>query len=249
MASLSVAALRLAALETLCPTEALLADSGYPTIAGRNVFDSRMTTIDDLVAGGPPTPAIGVYTEQTSGRRRGESQASHPQWLSVDLVLELEMAVVQKFDGETAVGNPSDDPQAELELDFLAATVRRLLTLHPSGALFRTICKSVSRVEVSPWRANDLGLRIARRTMVLTCDVDDDAWGDEAGLPEPLASLAAALPEDSYAKSTLDKLAAALAATDRTPLAEIRVGLDFTGTAPTTPEDGAVQARVDTTEE
>ena len=164
MTALVVAALRLAAIETLCPTEALLADAGYPIIAGRNVFDSRMTAIDDLVAEDErPAPAIGVYTEQVTGQRRGEAAPMTPKWMTVDLVLEQELAIVQDIDGVLLLVNPSDDPQAELELDFLGAQTRRLLTQHPSGALFRTICKAVTRVEVSPWRAAELGLRIARR--------------------------------------------------------------------------------------
>lgn len=45
---LSAAAMRLAAIEVLCPTASITADAGFPTLAGRTVLDSRAVAIDDI---------------------------------------------------------------------------------------------------------------------------------------------------------------------------------------------------------
>lgn len=244
MPSLSVTALRLAAVETLAPWAAVEAGTGYPTLAGRRVFDSRAVSMEDM-GDGSRAPAIGVYTEESRGDRRGEAAPSSPKDLTVDLVLELELAVVDEFDGEVTIGNPVSDPQAEAELDFMAAQVRRLLEREPGGALFRSICKAVQQVRVSPFRVTELGVRLSRRTMTLTCLIDDDEWSDEGGLPEPLKTLSAKLPDGSYGRMVLDRIAAAIAPTVRDPLDALRLGFGMGETAPETPEDGDIQGQAE----
>lgn len=61
---LTAEAMRLAAYEALCPTTALAAGTGFPTLAGDRVFDSRAIAVDELDDSLVYTPSISLHRGQ-----------------------------------------------------------------------------------------------------------------------------------------------------------------------------------------
>lgn len=235
---LSGEAARLAAIEVLCPTAANKGEIPFPTLAGRNVFDSRATAVNDLAEGLRRTPTVAVYSRDAMAERRGGASVYGDNEARVVLEFVIEIAVlVDDTDGGEPIAWPEagSDPQARAVLMALAAQVRRLLEHSESGALFRRTIKAVERIDWEPYVVADIGLRFQRVTMKMVCAVGDDVFTDAAGLPEPLRSLHEALPTDSYAKAKLAELAAAFAGEIRTPLEVVTLA----------PTDGDVIAEFD----
>lgn len=217
MPALVVTAVRLGAVEALAPTAAIVAGSGFPTLAGGNVYDSRMLPLDAL-SETVGTPIIAVYTETVRGDPRGPLQGSRDANLSVDLVLEIDLAIRIKVGDEDVIIPADSDWKGELVLDFLAAQARRvIIDAIERGVLLRVV-KQITDIEAFPMRLPDIGARLLRRTLRLRCAVDDDRWSAAGGLPEPLATLRGRLPDSSLAAVQLDKIAAAIVAPDPLPI-------------------------------
>src|SRR3954452_1792799 len=103
---LARAFLRICALEALRPSALLAADTGWPTLAGKYVCDSRIDPIDDDLASDERRPLIAVYSED--GHLTKVAQAGPIFYKGmVDLVFEL--SVVSKF---------AADGQAEPIIDY-----------------------------------------------------------------------------------------------------------------------------------
>lgn len=217
---LSAEAARLAALEVLCPTAALGGQVPYPTLAGYRVFDSRAVAIDDLDRNAKYTPCLSLYTPESSATARspvsdvGDSDARG--------VLEIvaELAVASKDDdGDFADAMlATDDWDARLVLAALCGQVRRLLAYSTSGHLFRRFVRNVDRVTEETFAIPQIGARWHRVTMRLELSLRDDEFGDGAGLPEPLKTLAGLLPPGSPAAAKLAALGAHFAAVERDEL-------------------------------
>jgi hypothetical protein len=222
---LSAEAARLAALEVLCPKAALDADSGYPTLAGPRVFDSRLVGIDDLEPDAKFTPCLALFTTDASAAPRGEAAAvDDAETLgTIEIVAELAIAGTDDDGTPFADAMPADDWDARLVLAALCAQVRRLLTYDERGYLFRRFVLRIARWEEETFAIPNLGARWHRVTMRLTMALPDDEFGDAAGLPEPLKALADLLPEGAPAAIRLAALAQHFAAVDRTALA----GVDY----------------------
>lgn len=217
---LSAEALRLAAIEVLCPTAALLAGNGYPTLAGKRVFDSRAAQIDDVDDVAPYTPVLSLYTRSSEAVLAGAvTDASDTQ---AEAILEIvgELAVIVKDEGEAyADALAGSDPEARLVLAAMMAQARSQLEFSSSGGLFRRMRLATRRVDIETMALPEYGLRWHRMFMRMHCQVPDDEFDMVAGgLPQPLAALAAALPAQSYAKGKLTELAARFAGEARTPL-------------------------------
>src|SRR4051812_48348079 len=139
---LSRLALRLAAYEALNPF-ASIKSGPWPTIAGANVYDSRLDpglTVDDpdawdsFVTSIEGRPIVIVYTEEhdtspTSGEYPADRHIA-------DLVVELMIATRGTVEIPRADGSPIEvgsvemaltDRQREALLDFLEGQVRKLL--------------------------------------------------------------------------------------------------------------------------
>lgn len=216
---------RLALIECLCPTAALLTDSGYPTLAGSHIADSRVVALQDLDPAQPFTPFVAVFSGPAGSDRRGDAAGLDDMGAhcTIDIVAELAVLETDK-EGNFADAMAGSDPEARLVLSALLAQIRRIAVHGEGGSLFRKAIKTVDRVEFIPFDQPDLGLRWQRITMRLTCAVRDDEFTDAAGLPDPAKGIAAALPAGSYAKGKLDVLAAMLAAETRTALERITFG-------------------------
>lgn len=229
-------AARLALIEVLCPTAALAGTIPFPTLAGPNIFDSRAPALQDLDPDHDYTPVIAVHLREAGVDRRGDAAAygDNAARCAFDLVIELAVRAEDE-NGAFADAMAGTDPEARMILSALATQVRRTIEHDQAGALFRRAIKAVERVDVEPFAVPDLGLRWQRLTMRIACAIADDRFTDSGGMPEPAASIAAAMPDGSYAKARLTALAARFASIARTPLAAVTLA----------PPDGDVIATFD----
>lgn len=240
MPSLSTTALRLAVIEALAPTAMFSAATPlWPTLLGPRVLDSgsipweRTTIVPGEILGS-------VYVDEVTGEPRGPAQSTDPQDLTVHLVIDLEIPIVDGS-GEMSLAFADGDAAAKLEL--AAAQIRRLLVTSP--LLVPYLVRAFGRSEARWTRDGDLGVRLARMTLRLAVEIDDDDWDAVTdGLPSPASMVAAALPPGSYGAALLAAIAATwVVPDDPTPLTEIRFA--FGPETPATFEDGEVQGAVD----
>lgn len=225
---LSAEAMRLAAFEVLCPTAARISadGSGFPTLAGHRVFDSRAAAVAEIDGSDPRgyTPVLSLYTPSSRMVRRADAADERDNECEAVLEIVAELAVVARDDeGDFVDALAGSDPEARLVLAGLASQVRSLLEFSPAGILFRNFVIGVRRIEREMFAVPNLGLRWHRETIRITAAVPDDAFLDAGGLPEPVRSLSEALPEGSYARSKLSQLAAHFTAVSRPPLQGIAV--------------------------
>lgn len=204
---LSAEAMRLAAIEVLRPTAAVEAGSGFPTLAGLMVLDTREIAIEELDQLSTYTPVLALYTMESDVVLRGEMAAAGDTIATAVLEIVAELAV-DAGDGQ-ADALVANDAQARLVLAALCAQVRYLLEFSQSGLLWRRIVKRVIRFEEQTFAAPQLGVRWQRTTMRYHGEVSDDDFDMAGGgLPQPIRSLYEALPGQSYAKAKLAALAA-----------------------------------------
>lgn len=202
-------AVRLALVEALAPTAAIASDAGFPTLAGKRVLDSRQVALTDL-DGGEETPVIGVFSAEAESIRRGEAAGVDDRAATVSIEVVVELAVKQNDnDGAFADARASNDAEAEMLLSAIVAQIRRTIETAPEGAIFRKVTKgSVIKFSSVPHVLPEIGVRMARRFVSIEVEVRDDCHNADGGLPEPLATLDAALPAGSYAKGQVAAIAA-----------------------------------------
>lgn len=207
---LAAEALRLAAIEVLCPTSAIAADSGYPTLAGINVLDSRAASLSNLDENKSFTPILSLYTSESRVELMGDASAAVDTEATCMLDIVAELAVTSHDDdGEFADAMADDDPEARLVLAALCSQVRFLLDQSQAGGIWRRLVRRIVRIEEQAFASPELGIRYQRTLMRFACSIrDDDFDVEDGGLPEPVRSVHAALPENSYAKAKLSELAA-----------------------------------------
>lgn len=220
---LAAAALRLAAIEALCPHSVVSVDTGqpsyagYPTLARNRVFDSRAAGLQDLDRNRSFTPVLALYSPENGRQLRGEMTDADDVACDAMLDIVAELAVHDVDIGENgqseefAAAMASDDPDARLVLEALVSQCTYVLEhSHSSGArLFRRICARVIKAESVTFGVPQLGLRFHRVTTRLHCAVRSEDFDVPAGeLPEPIRAVFNALPDGSYAKGKLAALAA-----------------------------------------
>lgn len=207
---LAAEALRLAAFEALCPYASIVSGSGFPTLARHHVIDSRAVALEDLDRRQSYTPILALYTPDSGSKLRGELTDASDTEADATLDVIGELATSDRdTDGEFAAAMADTDPRARLVLATMMAQARYVLTHSQKGSVFRHVCKQVMRSEFQTFAVPQLGLRFQRMTMRLHCMIKDDDFAVPAGeLPEPMRTLHAALPDDSYAKAKLTELAA-----------------------------------------
>ena len=209
--SLSRLALRFAAVEALCPYAAQ-ASGAWPTLAGREVSDTPIDPIEavdaydalmDRIEG---KPVVSVYTEEFWAEPFQPARFP-PEEAVVTLVFEMMIAtrgalVVVGADGQSSTFGTVEaavtDRQREALLDVLESQVGWVLASGPTGKLFRAVMMEVRHVHSSPQRGDDKTLRLAARTLKLTCKVKNERWPLATGqgldlLPEPLRTVGRAL--------------------------------------------------------
>jgi hypothetical protein len=224
---LAAEAVRLAAVEILCPTAAVEGSEPFPTLAGRRVYDSREVALQDIDQERDYTPVLAIHTVESGVTLRGEASA---WWDAVsDAVMDVvaELAVVAgDEDGQFADAAPmaETDPSARLVLSALCSQVRFLLERSAGGGLWRMLVKRITKIEMQTFAVPEIGARWQRVTMRFHLEI----WGDEVdsvngGLPEPIKSVYEALPAGSYACAKLAELAAAFSGEPQTPLNSVKL--------------------------
>lgn len=200
---LAAEALRLAAIEVLRPTAAVEAGTGFPTLAGVNVLDSRDVAIEDIDRSKPFTPVLALYTAEAGVALRGPLSSATDTTADAVLDVIAELAVVaHDSDGEFADALASTSPEARLVLAALCSQVRYLLERSEAGILWRRLVRRIVNIEYQTFAVPNIGARWQRITMRFHCEIRDDDFEVE-GLPEPIASIYAKLPAQSYAKAKL----------------------------------------------
>ncbi len=217
---LSAEAMRLAAIEVLCPTASKSLDVGWPTLARHRVYDSAEILPDDIDDQSPYTPCLSLYTDEIRVERRGDTSPSSEGFPVAVLVVIAELAVASEGeDGEPHIMPlVENDAQARLVLGALCAQVRQALSSSEAGDLFRRIVSSIEDLRIEPYSLPQFDIRWMRNTMRFTCKIREDTFREDGGMPEPLRSLFLRLPEASYAKARLAELDAIFTAPARTPL-------------------------------
>jgi hypothetical protein len=156
---------RLCALEALRPSALLAADSGWPTLAGKYVSDSRIDPIDDNLESDERRPLIAVYSED--GHLTKVAQAAPFYRGEIDIVFEI--SVVGKYaveGGDPIVDYADTDAATEAQLDALEDQVFWCLHYSPTGKLFRKMTKLPFEEWVStPHRSGEEAIKLARRTL------------------------------------------------------------------------------------
>lgn len=208
---------RLAAVESLCPTGA----PTMPTLARDRVFDSRRPGLHLLDADKEYTPVLSLFTRKSESARRGAGQGSVSRNGRTILEVVAELAVASKDeDGPFVDAMVGSDPKARIVLSALCAQVRFVLTQGPTGMIFRRAVIAIESIDEEGFAVPELGLRWQRTTMLFDCIIPDDEFTPAGGLPLPAAAIAALLPENSYARATLDNMAAQFAAAAVLPVIE-----------------------------
>lgn len=253
--TLARTALRLAAVGALEGVS-----GARPTIAGKRVFDSRVGDLDFK----NPTDRLPILIVTTDGdegtpqdMKDGISQRGGPPfWRNPELIIEMSMVIREGEGDDFVIGYPVTDAQLEIQLDFLEAQVWRTLSAgtSPMAIAFRRTGKPMA-YESHRAASDEHGNRAAARTLTFKCRLSKDdcpaphgATGLDA-LPDPLRTVAKALPPGSYAADACAGIAAALAAEaigadPVPPLAGIGLAFDF---APAGTGDGAADVTADLT--
>lgn len=266
--SLARLALRLAAVEALCP--AATSSSGpWPTIAENRIYDSRIDPIalaetpEDLAAAYEALegkPVVVVYTEDDD--LHPYTQKFDAAEYVVTLVIEIAFGARGTLEltstndaGEvttTVYGSdeaqPLTDRQQEALIDLLDAQVRRVLIKDnrvPSAELYRKVAMETRQVHSDPQRASDRTLRLGLRTTKFHVKCKKEVWPVYAAspaptgldrVPEPLRSVALALPAGSSGRTLVENMVGYIAPAPTPPTpgslaVDMKASLD--GRAPT----------------
>lgn len=208
---LTAEAARLAAIEILCPTASIQQGSGFPTLAGINVLDSREIKINELEQDKPYTPVLALFTTGAGQQNRGDIAAGieFDTTCTLEVVGELAVSTGDEEDPNAAPvadALAGDDPEARLVLAAMMSQVKFLLEEALESRFFRRFIRSILQVEEEWFAVPQLGLRWQRVTHRYTLAIGDDHFDFETGKPKALADLISELPEQSYAREKLQQL-------------------------------------------
>ncbi|MBD9390132.1 hypothetical protein IB237_23305 [Agrobacterium sp. AGB01] len=226
---LSAEALRLTLIEVLLPTGVATSGAAYPTLAAGRVYDSRPAPVEDLDrADDTALPCLSLFTTSSGVNLRGDASSNWDTiaYTEIEIVAEL-MVKVQDDDGGFADAAETD-PEGRMILAALCSQVRRLIEVSP---LVRKIVRKIEDLDEPTFAVPELGLRYHRIMMKYRFSIKDDVFSQAGGLPEPCASVLAALPEQSYAREKLEALALQFPAQTMTPLkgVDMRTGSTVPG--------------------
>lgn len=194
--SYAALALRLAAVEALCPTKSIAENKPFPTDAGKLVYDSRLRPLDANEAAHNKA-GIFVYTDDAA-LSSGAGHGGPPFRAVVDLVLVLIIA-----------GPAAKEAQTEARLDALEGQAFATLFYGPSGSIWRRLTDSrVAKAEVETERSAEEHAVILIRTLRLACQVPFDCVDLNPStvpvgadrIPEPLKGVLASLASTAYGK-------------------------------------------------
>lgn len=204
---------------------ALLADPVLDELCRGRIYDSRIGDFDER----EPVPTIVLSTDEDDAKAWSKNDGGPPFNHVCDLVLEIAMMVRRSFNDPAlgdveGIGPPETDSQLEAYLDVLeerAVTVLGVGDTAEARLLQEAVTRRITRAR-SVRLATDQGVRYATRFLTLTVELkgddgDPEALDDEAPddayavLPEPLRSVARAMPTGFSGRGTCDRIARMLA--------------------------------------
>lgn len=227
----------------LCVAEALRG----ATIAGERVYDSRPGDFSPDSMPEDALPTIIVLTDKDEGEALSEQNGGPPFRRMVDVVFEL--ALIQRITIETLdedgnvtgsefdVMTPDTDKRHEAALDLLEFQVKQCLSsdpVNPLSIIFRRLAR-VKKYDCHRQITDEAGVKIAARLLTWSCDITDDKMTIYASgavptglavIPEPLRTVALALPENSEGLAICQGIAAAISTLSVAPLSGIDVVVD-----------------------
>jgi hypothetical protein len=209
----------LSALSRTCLRLAACAALRNATIAGGNVFDSRIEAVD-LSDDQPIAGAIAVYTEQDDGEALSSQNGGPPFVQDVELILEITMQCrVVKADGSYAAATPATDDELEATIDLIETQAELALfrSYAAASVLFRTAAKRPKHKSSIRFTDPKAGEKLAVRYVTYKIEIDDREIpvtdGTQTGfnrLPYPFSAIAPKWP-DGPEKEKATALAALLA--------------------------------------
>ena len=248
--TLARTALRLAAVAIIQGSK-----DARPTIAEGRIWDSRNNDLNPETYEGDAKPVVIVLTDGDEGEALSRNNGGPPFRRMIDLVLEVGMVQTVQDGPDYVIGYPDTDPRLEASLDFLEFQIMREFAIgqSPMAILFRQfarIMKSDSHRQV----LDESGVKIATRIVTLTCDTRDDQLTisnntapptGNAVLPEPLRSVAGALPGGSAGADTVAGIIAAITQIAAAPIGGVNFTIDANSTATGDDRTEPVEANVD----
>lgn len=220
-------ALRLAAVQAITG----IADA-RPTIAEGRVYDSRISPEQPDTFGEDAKPTVIVLTDGDEGDALSDQNGGPPFHRRIDLVFDIGMVGQEKADTDTGgylIGYPDTDARLEGSLDILQTQIVRFLSAsdNPLALWFQNnvrVWKQESHRQVE----DNTSVKLARRLLTLTCELQDDDYAiiapgatpptGLAALPEPLATVALLMPSGSAGADAVAAIAAGLGLTPFTPV-------------------------------
>jgi hypothetical protein len=189
-------ALRLAALEALCPQTAIEANTGYPTYAGVNVFDTRLRplTRDEQRL---MRYALSVYVNDD------KAETAHRGGIPFKRTLGLEVVLM-------VIGASNEEAMLEAHTDALDGQVRYALLYGAKGFQFRQLTGNlILNIESETERGAEEAMMSITRVLRFECEVPDDQFDlnpesvatGAARIPEPLFGVLAGLSGGAFAQS------------------------------------------------
>lgn len=223
--TLARTALRLQAVRTL------LADPVIDALCQGRIYDSRVGDLDAK----EPVPTIVITTEEDDAPAYSANNGGVPFDHTCDLVLEIAMTATERDEaGNCAIGSPATDSELEACLDLIEERAVEALTVGdtPEAYLLRTaVTRRVTKQKSSRF-STEQGIRLAIRLVTLTTKLKGEdqrdatvaVSGPYAVLPEPLRSVARAMPAGYSGRITCDLIASRIPLPVETPFA----GADLT---------------------
>jgi hypothetical protein len=249
--SLARTALRLLVTGTLTGSV-----SSRPTIAQGRVYDSRLSDIDPNTFSEDAKPTIIVLTDDDEGDALSDQSGGPPFRRRIDVVLECGMVCRVKEGDDSVVGSPDTDARLEASIDLLEFQALQALSsnLDPLPTLFRRLVRIWKHA--GHRHTDEQSPKVACRILSLTCEISDDRvtiYNDAATplptgldvLPEPLRTIAHALPVGSAGADTVAALAAALAPIEAPALEGLDVTVDAADTTNTPGDDRQVDGTIE----
>jgi hypothetical protein len=137
----------------------------FPTLAGRQVWDSRQDAIEDLIAS-QRLPIIVVRTDEDR-RDRGPSPVMRER--AIDLRLEMSVLTARQDEGEWVVGWPETDAELEAMLDLMEyQCLEALMGWGPWALWWRELWTWSSEISTPIWTQPSEGrIRLAVRELTI----------------------------------------------------------------------------------
>lgn len=140
----------------------------YPTMAGPNVFDTRIAPLTD-VAADVSLPIIVVYTDMDQ-RRTVDNSGNMRR--SVVLVIEIAISGI----AQNNLVRLETDPELEATLDLFEAETLAAFgdPSNPWAMKWKGLVRSTKEVDIEPFRSSDQAQRYAVRRIVFEVDLAND---------------------------------------------------------------------------